>query len=108
MKEVKEMKLKIEKDIREKETLKFKSLCKVIEKERATYLEELKEMKKLVKYEIESLRKLRQENDDVESEEEITEFSRLSEVLKKERKTKDLHRGNEERKSFKPKNSRGS
>ena len=43
-------------------------------------------MKELAKNEIESFRKLRQEKDDVESEEEIAEFNRLSEVLKKERK----------------------
>ena len=46
MKEVKEIKLKIEKEIREKETIKFRSLC---EKEREIYLEELKQMKELAK-----------------------------------------------------------
>ena len=80
MKEVKEMRLKVEKEIREKETAKFKSLCEVIEKEREIYLEELKQMKELAKNEIESFRKLRQEKDEVESEEEIADFNRQSEV----------------------------
>ena len=35
-----------------------------------------------MKHEIESLRKLRREKDDVESEGEIAEFNRMSEVLK--------------------------
>ena len=61
-----------------------------------------------MKHEIESLRKLRREKDDVESEEEIAEFNRLSEVLKKNKRTKDLNIRTKERKSFKTKNSRGS
>ena len=70
-------------------TIKFIRIGEVIEEERKelkTYMEELKEKKELVKYEIEILRKLRQEKDDVESEEEIAEFNRLSEVLKKKEK----------------------
>ena len=43
-------------------------------------------MKELMKYEIESLRKLRQEKDDIESEGEIAEVNRLNEDLKKEKK----------------------
>ena len=75
MKEVKEMKLKIVKEIWENEIIKSKILFEVIEKERQTYLKELKEIKELIKHEIESIRKLRREKDDEESEEEIAEFN---------------------------------
>ena len=86
MKEVKELKLKIEDEIRKKETIKAQSLCEIIEKERETYVKELKEMKEIMKCEIENLRKLRREKEDVESEKEIDEFYRLREILKEERK----------------------
>ena len=43
-------------------------------------------MKEIMKYEIENLRKLRREKDDVESGREIDEFYRLNEILKEERK----------------------
>ena len=66
--------------------MRVKILCEEIEKERETYLEELKEMKEIMKYEIENLRKLRREKDDVESGREIDKLYRLNKILKEERK----------------------
>ena len=48
-------------------------------------------MKELMKYEIKSLRKLKQEKVDTESENEIAEVNKLNEDLKKRRKELKTH-----------------
>merc|ERR1712115_393206 len=77
--------------IRENGRKKFRSLCQEVEKEREIYLEELKEMKELMKYEIKSLIKLRQEKVDTDSEGEIAEVNKLNADLKKRRKELKTH-----------------
>ena len=95
MREVREIKQKMEEEIREKGRMKFINLCEEVEKEREIYLEELKEMKELMKYEIKSLIKLRQEKIDTDSEGEIAEVNKLNEDLnKKKKRTKNTYRGN--------------
>ena len=91
MREVREIKQKMEEEIREKGRMKFRSLCEEVEKEREIYLEELKEMKELMKYEIKSLIKLRQEKVDTDSEGEIAEVNKLNADLKKRRKELKTH-----------------
>ena len=91
MREVREIKQKMEEEIREKGRMKFRSLCEEVEQEREIYLEELKEMKELMKYEIKSLIKLRQEKVDTDSEGEIAEVNKLNADLKKRRKELKTH-----------------
>ena len=93
MREVREIKQKMEEEIRENGRMKFRNLCQEVEKEREIYLEELKEMKELMKYEIKSLIKLRQEKVDTESEGEIAEVNKLNADLKKRRKELKTHIG---------------
>ena len=80
MKKEKELRSKIEKEVREEVTIKFKRMSEVIEEERKemkTYMEELREIKELVKNEIESIIQLQREKNDIESTREEEEEEEL-------------------------------